>query len=133
MSDEKQQGEQTPAAVNIFELMETPVTLTYAGLNVKPITFFLRPCLSQEEIELRQKHFALSDKEREEAQHLLNVELLARLSTRTPEGMPGLETVGFRPFFLSEKPINPMKRKVAADAIALYWQVTQPAEFFRSR
>lgn len=119
-----------PKKFDIFSLNETPVTLTYSELGAPPITFFLRPCLTQEEQEIRQQHFALQDKDRERAQHAHNVELLARLSTREPEGLPEL-AVDLRIFFLGEKPLNPMKVKVAADAMTRYYRVTQPAEFFR--
>jgi hypothetical protein len=121
--------------LDIFSLSEIPVTLTYVGLGAEPITFFLRPFLQKEDQDLRQAHFALTDKEREGAQHAHNVEMLARLSTRDPEGLTGfpIDDKGatgtkLRSFLTAD---SPMKVKVAGDALTRYYRVTQPAEFFR--
>lgn len=118
---------------DIFSLTETAVTLTYAELGVPPITFFLRPFLQREEQEMRQAHFALTEKEREKTQHAHNVEMLARLSTRAPEGLPGMNGNKDVPDAVRKllKEESPMKIKVVSDALTRYYRVTQPAEFFR--
>lgn len=120
---------------NIFSLSEIAVTLTYSGFGVEPITFYLRPFLQRADQDLRQAHFALTDKDREGAQHAHNVEMLARLATRDPEGLRGYPADDkapaadkLRAFFADDAP---MKVKVAADALTRYYRVTQPAEFFR--
>ena len=120
-------------APDIFSLTEIPVTLTYAGLGVSPITFFLRPFLHREEQEMRQAHFALADSEREKAQHAYNVALLCRLATRAPEGLPGYNSDGdvsdgLRVLLIESAPL---KVKICSDVLTRYYRVTQPAEFFR--
>lgn len=136
-------SEATPAlekAVDIFSLAEVPVTLTYAGLGLAPITFYMRPFLYREEQEMRQAHFALTDEQREKAQHKHNVELLSRLTVREPEGLP-MNGNGNKAFLMAKGPGDvlremleedtPMKVKLVADALTRYYRVTQPAEFFR--
>lgn len=118
---------------DIFSLNETAVTLTYAELGVPPITFYLRPFLQKEEQDLRQAHFALTEGEREKTQHAHNVEMLVRLSTKAPLGLPGVN--GKKDFGETLRALlidpAPMKVKVVADALTRYYRVTQPAEFFR--
>lgn len=122
-------------AVDIFSLAEIPVTLTYTGLGLPPITFYLRPFLHREEQDLRQAHFALTDKEREQAQHAHNIDLLCRLTVRAPEGLPGFSVNGDKKAGDALRKLmaedTPMKVKLVGDVMTRYYRVTQPAEFFR--
>lgn len=126
---------------NIFDLGSVEVTLTYPFLkDAEPIKFFLRPILNSEEKASRQKFLALSEAEREQRKHEANVELLASLSTQAPENLPtfpdfngndvDLERLRseLREFFAGT---NPMKQKVVDDALTVYFNHIQPAEFFR--
>ncbi len=125
--------------VDIFTLGEVAVTLTYTGFGAPPITFFLRPCLTDEEQALRQTQLTKPDKEREAGKHTHNVEMLALLSVREPEGIANFAG-DIRTHFALETQKgdaqtttrNLMKRKVASDALTRYLTITQPAEFFRS-
>lgn len=134
--------------IDIFSIAETPVTLTYTELGVPAITFYLRPFLQREEQEMRQAHFALTDAAREKAQHAHNVEMLAELSTRAPEGLKGMNgnkdvKGALKNLLKIEKETgtpeeirvietkNAMKVKVVADALTMYYRNTQPKEFFR--
>lgn len=114
--------------VDIFNLNETPVTLTYASLGAAPITFYMRPWLLKDDEDTRQAFFALTDEEQEKQRGQHNVEMLARLSTRSPTGIPNF-TGDIRSFFGDG---TPMKEKVVADVIRRYNLIIQPEEFFRS-
>lgn len=61
------------------------ITLTFK----EPITFHLRLISIDEENQLRQKMFGLSEKEKTEKSYQNNVDLLADLSTKLPDGMFG--------------------------------------------
>ncbi len=117
----------TPEVVDIFQLTETPVTLTYAALGGAPITFYLRPWLLKDDEDARQAFFALTDDEQEKQRATHNVELLARLSVRPPTGLPNF-TGDIRSYFGDG---NPMKERVVADALRRYNLIVQPEEFFR--
>jgi hypothetical protein len=125
------------APVDLFTLTEIPVTLTYTGFGAPPFTFFLRPCLNEEEQALRQTMLALSDKEREAGKHAHNVEMVARLATRTPEGIVNFSGDIRKHFALGPvedkgaEQRNLMKRKVVNDVLTRYYSLTQPSEFFR--
>lgn len=54
-----------------------------------PVEFWAKPFMEKDHRELMQKHFGLSDKEREAAQHSHNVAMLAKLAGKPPKGVPG--------------------------------------------
>lgn len=124
-------------STNFFDLTEIEITLTYPFLNqAKPMRFFLRPILSKEEKEARQTFFGLTEMEQEEKRHEHNVNLLSTLSVKLPENVPtfpiyngvvSLDTA-IKEFFSGT---NAMKIKVVEDTLNLYFQKTQPQEFFR--
>jgi hypothetical protein len=120
--------------VDIFGMTDVPVTVTYEGMGGGSMTFHLRPWMQKEERDARQAHFALADEEKEKKTPEHNLEMLAGLSTRAPEGVPGFVPTNLgvagdiRNFFGDG---NPMKEKVVADVMTRYYRVTQPAEFFR--
>ncbi len=125
--------EKTEAKVDLFVLGEVPVTVSYPIPGVAPISFFLRPYLNIETEAARQAFFALTDEERQKQNTAHNIDMLARLSVRPPEGLlnfPATENAAsaMREFFGDG---NPMKEKVVADVLTRYYRVTQPAEFFR--
>ncbi len=122
-----------PQPVDIFAEGGVPITVTYARIGLAPMTFHMRLYLSKEEGSLRQARFALTDAEKEEKESGYNLTLLASLSTRAPEGVPGFVSTGdvakdIRDFFGDG---NPAKDKIVADAMGLYFRATQPEEFFR--
>lgn len=122
---------QTP---DIFSVTEIPVTLTYPSVGVT-LKFFLRPCLVREEQQMREQFMTLKDDERAAKNHAHNVEMLARLMVREPDGVPSFPNDGselsrrVRTFFGDE---SAMKEKIAAEIMTLYYRVSQPLEFFRS-
>ncbi len=126
----------THSALDFFSRQETPITVSYTQMGGPAMTFFLRPFMLKAEHDARQAHFALDDNEKEEATPAHNLEMLASLSTRAPEGVPdfpvnfagGGVADAMRVFFGDG---NPMKVKVVADVMTRYYRVTQPAEFFR--
>jgi hypothetical protein len=129
---------------DFFNVSEVEISLTYPFLNQsEPMRFFLRPILVKEEKEARQIFYALSDDEQETQQHEYNLKLLGSLSVRLPENVPTFDerfetTSGEHPTLSIKRKIesffdgsNPMKRKIVEDVINLYFQKTQPREFFR--
>jgi hypothetical protein len=158
---------------NFFEMDRITVPLTY--LFTEPptaIRFFCKLALSNDDAAARQAFYSKPDADQQAGQHAYNVDFLARITVKAPEGLPGFddfvrETIareanaapaeatpeGEAPkpkldpativtgnlsdarirellaAFLADD--NPMKRKVAADAIQLYNRYTQPPEFFR--
>ena len=120
--------------VDIFNLGEIPITVSYTEMGAEPMTFYLRPFLLGEEQKARAAFFALTDEEREREQGPYNVRLVAALSTRAPEGVPGFTDTGHTQAnmlaYFGDG--NPMKEKVLADVMTRYSRKTQPAEFFRS-
>lgn len=124
---------------SFFNQTETEVTVTYKNLGqTEPMKFFTRIFLSKEEKELRQKFFGLTAEEKEAGQHAHNVEVLASVSTKAPENVPEFPVIETTDLKEVQKAItaffsgdNPMKQKIAADVVGLYFNKTQPAEFFR--
>jgi hypothetical protein len=151
---------------NFFEMDRITVPLTY--LFTEPptaIRFFCKLALSNDDAAARQAFYSKPDADQQAGQHAYNVDFLARITVKAPEGLPGFDdyvrnTIAgeanaepgeSRPevdpasivignindgrirellsAFLGDD--NPMKRKVAADAIQLYNRYTQPPEFFR--
>lgn len=123
--------------MNIEELFNAgvvPIQVTYASLGqTEPFVFYLRPLMSSEAKAYRQLYFGLSDAEQEEKKREFNARLLALLSVKPPEGLPGFE-VGDNladsifNYFDSD---NLMRQKLADDALNLWIASTQPKEFFR--
>lgn len=122
--------DETKEPVDIFSLTEIPITLTYEGMGVAPMTFFLRPYLLKEEQDARQAFYALTDVQQEQEKPKHELRMLAALSTHEPEGVPGFDPLvhNIADFFGGE---HPMKRKVVSDVMTRYYRVTQPKEFFR--
>lgn len=124
---------------NFFNQTDAEITLTYQNLGLDaPMKFFTRLFLAKEEKELRQKFFALTAEEKEAKQHAHNVEMLASVSVRMPENIPGFPSANATDQKEIQKAItdffsgdSPMKQKVVADAVGLYFSKTQPLEFFR--
>ncbi len=117
--------------VDIFNLNETPIRLSYPELGLKePMIFFMRPYLLEDEQEVRQAYYALTDAEKERGKPTHERRMLASLSTRAPENVPGFdaESHTIESFFADD---NPMKRKVVSDVMTRYYRVTQPSEFFQ--
>lgn len=120
--------------VDIFNVREIPVTVSYTEMGAEPMTFFLRPYLLKEEQKSRAAFFALTDEKQEKEQGAHNARIVGALSVRAPEGVPGFTSTGdlahdIWSFFGDG---NPMKEKVLADVMTRYSRKTQPAEFFRS-
>lgn len=65
----------------------TPETIGVTVTYNEPITFHLRMIGVAEESELRQKMFGLSEKEKAEKSFQNNVDLLADLSVKSPDGI----------------------------------------------
>jgi len=95
--------------------------------------FFMRLQMNKEAVESNQKFLGLSKEQRDEKDHENNVHLLATLSTRFPEGVPGLElgegeNVGSAiTRFFSDR--TEMKQKVCIDVLNRYFRLTQPKEY----
>ena len=122
-------SEEKTEQVNIFNLHEVPVTVTYSKLGAEPITFYLRPCLVGDDQDERQAFLSLKDEEQAKARAPHYAEMLHRLSVRPPTGLPDDFTGDIRTYFNDG---NPMKEKVAADVYNRYNLMTQPEELFRS-
>ncbi len=95
------------------------------------MTFFMRLQMSKEAAEANQKFLALTPEEREAKDHDNNVDLLANLSTRHPEGVPTYEESGnvqdsLRAFFAGA---NQMKQKLCMDVLNRYFKKVQPKEY----
>lgn len=123
--------------VNFFDITEVEVPVTYPFLDGVVMRFYLRPILDKEEKAARQTFFAKTDADREKEQHDYTVKMLASLSTKLPENVPGLtrKAYGDEPkaailrFFEDG---NVMKQKLADDVLTIYFGQMQPKEFFRS-
>jgi hypothetical protein len=133
--------------IDFFNQTAIEVTVTYPFLKqTEPMRFFFRVQMAKEEKEARQVFFGLTEDEQEAKRTEYNAKLLASLSTKLPENVPTLEEfyrqreseteISFNTlvkdviekFFNSD---NPMKQKIAADALNLYFSNSQPLEFFR--
>lgn len=126
-----------------FAMDRIPVRLTY-GFTDPPtvITFFCKLALTSEDEQARQAFYAQPEGDRVAGQHAYYVDLLCRVTTKRPDGLPGFEEFyqsregltlevlrGALREYLSEP--SEMKVKVVADAIEQYNRLSQPAEFFR--
>lgn len=148
MSEKKQPKTEQTESINWLDATELTVPITYLGIfGAKPVNFFFSILMSEAEKELRQKHFALPDEEQPAARHRYNVEMISKLSTRAPEGLPGFDEAleqartGGEDFtdlqriqaaiyavLISE---TPARVKLADDTLTYYTTINQPAEFFR--
>lgn len=153
---EQQETKELPAsnagkgATGFFQRSDIPVSLTYRWTDPPTtITFYCKLALADDDSKARQAFFALPDDDREKATHQYNIDLLCRLLTRKPENLPG-----FDDFLLQYEDVNdrpklefvrnaisaylggtvdptPMQKRVAGDAVEMYFRAVQPAEFFR--
>lgn len=102
------------------------VTVTFA----KPVTFFLRMIGIAEENRLRQKMFGLTEKEQDDKSYQNNVELLAELSEKQPEGFfePGVIAKGLPDEIVREyfKEKTVIKERLAEYAMRAYFLRLQP-------
>lgn len=124
--------------MNIFGTNPVEIILEYPFLTdqgFEPVKFFLRPLLEKEERTARQAFFALTDAEREEKQFDYNVEFLATLSVKPPEGLPEFQydsdLAGSIRSFLGKAKEDAMVVKIIEDAQTEYFRRTQPKVFFR--
>lgn len=107
------------------------VSVTYG----KKITFFLRMIGIAEENALRQKAFGLTEEEKAEKEYRNNVEILAELSEKLPDGIFD-EKVPKTPAnlaikdFFAEKTV--VKERIAYYAVRTYFLRLQPEESFFS-
>ncbi len=106
------------------------VSVTYG----KKLTFFLRMIGITEENALRQRAFGLSDEEKAEKEYQTNVDILAELSTKLPDGMfedgvipKGPTDAVIRTFFSDR---NVVKERIAFYGVRGYFVRLQPEESF---
>lgn len=135
------QTEQAAAAVDpFFKMTEVEVPLTYNFTD--PPTQIVFPCrlmLSDEDKDFRQAFYAQPEGDQANGLKDYQIEMLSRIVIREPFGLPGFskyykdhvaEGVGaaLRSYLAGPEP---MKQKIAEDAIQVYTTRTQPPEFFR--
>jgi hypothetical protein len=125
------------ATQSFFDMDNIPVRLTYGFTDpATVITFYCKLALADDDRDARQKFYAQPDAEQAAGLHAYYVDLLARITVRQPEGLPGFDfpagtevAAAIREFFADAG--NAMKRKIVADAVEQYNRITVPAEFFR--
>jgi hypothetical protein len=127
-------------------LKDVQVELTYPFLAEKIVI----PCkliLDEDQLQARQKFYALPAGEQKAGEHNYHVEMLAAMISGVPSGLPGFvelfvelfgkpenkpnadELAGaVRTYFQSETELS---KKIVADAVDRYAHLTSPLEFFR--
>jgi hypothetical protein len=99
--------------------------------------------LDEDQLQARQKFYALPAGEQKAGEHNYHVEMLAAMISGVPSGLPGFvelfgkpgnkpnadELAGaVRTYFQSETELS---KKIVADAVDRYAHLTSPLEFFR--
>lgn len=130
-------GKKAAPVFNFMTATDIRVPITYLFFEpAATVEFFCRLLLNDEEIELRQKHFALDPAAKKAAEKAYNVAILSKVATRPPTGLPGFEydpdggislETAIADYFADP---SPMFGKLAADAVNYYTTISQPAEFF---
>ena len=117
------------------------VTITY--LFTDPETVIKLRCkmvMTADDKAARQAFYAQPDGDRDAGLYAYQVDMLGRILSDWPEGLPGFEVYTGEPFTpaAGRAAINeyfatgePILRKIANDAIERYTVISQPAELFR--
>lgn len=136
--------EQTKA--DFVSIDTIPIILTYEfGDSPTVIKFKCNIAYTADDRAARQAYYALPDGDKDKGAFRFNVDMLSRIVSEIPEGLPGFEVRGsatatpeagqaasisaaIKEYFGTGEPIL---QKIAADAIDRYNVLSQPAEFFR--
>lgn len=132
--------EQTKA--DFVAINSIPVILTYQfGETPTIINFKCKIAYTADDRAARQAFFGLPDGDRSKGEFRFNVEMLSRIVTEVPDGLPGFivpTSTELKPREALRAAINsyfetgePILQKIAGDAIDRYNILSQPAEFFR--
>lgn len=134
----KDKNEKPGVARGLFlAASDVDVTLTYDWAP-EPIVF---PCvllLNADQSDFRQKFYAQPAADVEKGLHNYHVEMLAKIGSRPPSGLPGFAELAAEcdgDFRAAIKAYlgggEPRAVRIAQDAIEMFNRVTQPREFFR--
>jgi hypothetical protein len=116
-------------------LKDVQVELTYPFLAEKIVI----PCkliLDEDQLQARQKFYALPAGEQKAGEHNYHVEMLAAMISGVPSGLPGFVELtedfeladAVRTYFQKETELS---KKIVADVVDRYAHLTSPLEFFR--
>lgn len=131
--------EQTKA--DFVSIDTIPIILTYEfGDSPTVIKFKCNIAYTADDRAARQAYYALPDGDKDKGAFRFNVDMLSRIVSEIPEGLPGFTRQGAtdQPLLTLADAIKayfgtgePILQKIAADAIDRYNVLSQPAEFFR--
>ena len=117
--------------------MITPETIGVTVTYKKPVTFHLRMITIPEESALRQKMFGLTDEEKAEKSYQNNVDILADLSVKSPDGIDEKIKASGKVTDFAKEVVQAyfaertvLKERLAEYAVRGYFYKLQPEVFF---
>lgn len=123
--------------VDFWNQSEYRVAVELPQINEgSPFVFYMRLLMSSEALEARQEFSGLKPGEKLDKTHEYYTNLVALLSTRAPEGLPGFESketgrvlaAQIREFFAGD---NMLKQKLINETIEQYFSLAKRKDFFR--